>query len=118
MTREEIVKVQEAVSQGSTAVLTDFTADQEILYNFLVRQIEYFLAPSIVARVSEIQSSIPSTNGLCKVDNPSEVNAPENTFWILSGISATPIGDKYEVTREYTSIPAAWSDVQTLYNDW
>lgn len=85
------------------------------LYGFLVRKVEYFLMPSVVARVSEIESNIPSVSGLCKVDNPSSVSAPEGTFWILTGISATPVGDKFEVTREYTSIQSSWADVETLY---
>jgi hypothetical protein len=32
------------------------------------------------------------------------VDTPQNTRWVITGISATPVGDKYEVTREYTCV--------------
>jgi hypothetical protein len=116
LSKDQILSVQKAVEEKQDRSFTDATQQQ--LFEFLLRGTEYFLAPSVVARVSEIQSNIPSTSGLCKVDNPSEVNAPANTFWVLTGLSATPVGDKYEVTREYTSVPAGWDEVETLYNSW
>lgn len=109
-------KAEEDVPKGKWSTFADEA--QQRLYNCLRRQQEYFLAPSIVARVSEIESNIPSVSGLCKVDNPSEVNAPDGTFWVLTGISATPVGDSYEVTREYTSIPSEWEDVAYIYNNY
>jgi hypothetical protein len=112
-------QVQEVTTAVEEKTLGPFpTEGQTKLFGFLVRGVEYFLAPSVVARVSEIQSSLPTTAGLCKVSNPSEVSAPDNTFWVLTGISASPIGNQYEVTREYTSIPAGWDDVNFLYNNW
>lgn len=116
LTKEQILSVQKAVEEKQARSFTD--ANQQKLFEFLSRGTEYFLAPTVVARVSEIQSVLPSTDGLCNVDNPSEVSAPNGTFWVLSGISATPLGDRYEVTREYTSIPAGWSDVEFLYTNW
>jgi hypothetical protein len=115
LTAQQITDVQKAVDEKKLLGL-GYPESATKLYGFLLRKIEYYLAPSLVARVSEIESNIPSTDGLCKVQNPSEVNAPEGTFWILSGISATPVGDKYEVTREYTSVPADWADIAILYN--
>lgn len=109
-------KVEEDPAKGKWSIFSN-EAEQK-LYNFLRRQQEYFLAPSIVARVSQIESNLPSLVGLCKVDNPSGLAAPKNTFWILTGISATAVGDKYEVTREYTSIPSEWDDVAYIYNNW
>lgn len=114
LTKEQIERVQRAVENKTAFGITDETMSK--LYGFLLRGTEYYLAPSIVARVSEIESNLPSITGLCKVANPSEVNAPDGTFWILTGISATAVGDKYEVTREYTSIESAWDDVNWLYN--
>jgi hypothetical protein len=116
LTPEEVQAVTEAVENKTQGAFP--SEAQTKLFGFLVRGVEYFLAPSVVARVSEIESTVPITTGLCKVDNPSEVSAPNGTFWVLTGLSATPIGDKYEVTREYTSIPTAWEDVDFLYNNW
>jgi hypothetical protein len=116
MTDAQVVQVQEAVDQGSDAVLTAFTADQELLYSFLSRKIEYVLAPAVVGRVTEVESTLPSLNIIAKVANPSELNAPNDTFWICTAVTASPIGDQYEVTREYTLNFSSWADVQTLYS--
>jgi hypothetical protein len=115
MTSQEVAAVQEAVEAGTSAVLTAFTPDQELLYSFLSRGVEYVLAPAIVGRVSEIESSLPSLSPIAKVANPSELNAPSGTFWVCTAITATPIGTRFEVTREYTLNFSSWSDVQTLY---
>jgi hypothetical protein len=116
MTDAQVVQVQEAVDQGSDAVLTSFTPDQELLYSFLSRKIEYVLAPAVVGRVTEVESNLPSLNIIAKVANPSELNAPNDTFWICTAVTASPIGDRYEVTREYTLNFSGWADVQTLYS--
>jgi len=76
--------------------------DENNLYQCLIRGIEYYIAPNLVARVSEIESGIPTVDGLCRLDSPNGVGKPGNGKWILTGISATPLGEKYEVTREYT----------------
>lgn len=116
MTERQVVEVQEAVDQGTDAVLTAFTADQELLYSFLSRKIEYVLAPAVVGRVTEVESVLPSLDIIAKVANPSELNAPNDTFWICTAVTATPIGDRFEVTREYTLNFSSWADVQTLYS--
>lgn len=116
MTDAQVVEVQEAVDQGTDAVLTAFTADQELLYSFLSRKIEYVLAPAVVGRVTEVESNLPSLNIIAKLANPSELNAPNDTFWICTAVTASPIGDRYEVTREYTLNFSSWADVQTLYS--
>lgn len=102
LTEEQIVEVQGAVEDKETRTFSSTAQDN--LYQCLIRQIEYYIAPSLVARVSEIESNLPSTSGLCKLESPSGVSTPPNTRWILTGISATPVGEKYEVTREYTSL--------------
>lgn len=116
LTKEQILSVQKAVEEKQNRPFTN--EDQTRLFEFLNRGTEYFLAPSVVARISEIESNLPSLSGLCKVDNPSEINAPDGTFWVLTGISATPVGDSYEVSREYTLTPTGWDDVEFLYNNW
>lgn len=115
MTEQEIAQVQEAVEAGTSAVLTGFTADQELLYSFLSRGVEYVLAPAVVGRIIEIESNLPSLSPIAKVANPSELNAPAGTFWICTAITASPIGNRYEVAREYTLNFSGWDDVQTLY---
>lgn len=116
LTKDEILSVQKAVEEKQSQSFTN--VNQQKLFEFLTRGTEYFLAPSVVARVSEIETNLPSVSGLCNVTNPSGVNAPEGTFWVLTGISATPLGNAFEVTREYTSIPSGWEDVTFLYNNW
>jgi hypothetical protein len=117
MTVAEITRVQEEVEKRQQAVITDFTPDQELLYSFLSRGVEYVLAPAIVGRVSEIESTLPSLSPIAKVADPSELSAPADTFWICTAITASPIGTTYEVTREYTLNFSGWQQVQELY-DW
>lgn len=92
-----------------------FSPKQQLLYNFLRKKVEYVLAPAIVGRVSEIESRLPSLQPIAKVANPSELSAPPKTFWICTAITATPIGNRYEVTREYTLNFSEWEDVNALY---
>lgn len=116
LTKAQILSVQKAVEEKQDRSFTN--SDQQKLFEFLSRGTEYFLAPAVVARISQIETNLPSLSGLCNVDNPSEVSAPSGTFWVLTGISASPVGDKYEVTKEYTSIPTGWDDVEFLYTNW
>jgi hypothetical protein len=116
LTKAQVLSVQKAVEEKQERSFTN--ADQQRLFEFLARGTEYFLSPSVVARVSEIESTIPSTSGLCNVSDPTGVSAPSGSFWVLTGISASPVGDKFEVTREYTSMPAGWDDVEFLYTNW
>jgi hypothetical protein len=110
-----IQEVQEAVEKKEALPLPT-TPQKEKLYGFLVRGIEYFLSPAIVGRISEVESVLPSLEPIAKVANPSELNAPSETFWICTAITANPIGTRYEVTREYTLSFSAWQDVQDLYS--
>ena len=115
MNEQQILEVQEAVDNKTNPLLS-WTEEQELLYSFLSRGIEYVLAPAVVGRVSEIESSLPSLESIAKVANPSELNAPADTFWICTAITASPIGNRYEVTREYTLNFSGWADVQALYS--
>ena len=88
---------------------------QQLLYNFLRKKVEYALAPAVVGRVSEIESELPSLSPIAKDADPSELNAPTGTFWVCTAITATPIGNRYEVTREFTLNFSVWDDVEALY---
>lgn len=88
---------------------------QQLLYNFLRKKVEYVLAPAIVGRITEVESALPSLAPIAKVADPSELSAPAGTFWINTSITASPIGDRYEVTREYTLNFSEWDDVELLY---
>jgi hypothetical protein len=104
MTVTEIETVQKDVEKKVKG--SGYNTAQSNLYECLIRKIEYFLAPSLVARVSEIESALPSVEGLCKIESPQGVaNAPDGSVWLLTGVSASPVGGKFEVTREYTMSP-------------
>jgi len=113
LTKEQILSVQTAVEEKQERSFTNET--QAKLFGFLVRGTEYFLAPAVVGRISEIESNLPSLTPIAKVADPSELNAPPQTFWVCTSITATPIGNRYEVTREYTLNFSGWEDVEALY---
>jgi hypothetical protein len=103
LTTEEIAAVQRDVEEKKQAAYGDEA--QTLLYNCLIKKVESYLVPSIVARVSEIESNLPNLDDLTTIASPQGVGNIDNSIWVLTGISATPLGDKYEVTREYTSVP-------------
>jgi hypothetical protein len=109
LTDEQVATVQTAVENKSAFGITNETMAK--LYSFLSRGVEYALAPAVVGRVSEIESTLPSLEPIAKVADPSELNAPEGTFWICTAITASPIGTAYEVTREYTLNFSSWEDI-------
>jgi hypothetical protein len=114
LTPQQIQDVQTAVENKTQGPFG--SAAQTKLFGFLLRGTEYFLAPAVVGRISEIESTLPSLSPIAKAANPSELNAPNGTFWICTAITANPIGTRYEVTREYTLSFSAWEDVQDLYS--
>lgn len=113
LTPTKVQEVQTAVENKQTPNFNDEA--QTKLFGFLTRGTEYFLAPAVVGRVSEIESALPSLEPIAKVANPPELNAPAETFWVCTAITASPIGTRFEVTREYTLTFSAWEDVQDLY---
>jgi hypothetical protein len=113
LTPQQIQEVQTAVENKTQGPFA--SAAQTKLFGFLLRGTEYFLAPAVVGRISEIESSLPSLSPIAKVANPSELNAPSGTFWVCTAITANPIGTRYEVTREYTLNFSGWEDVEALY---
>ena len=115
LTDEQLAEVQAQVDAGTEADTSGFTTKQNLLYSFLRRKVEYVLAPAVVGRVSEIESNLPSLSPIAKLATPSELDAPTGTFWICTAITATPIGNRYEVTREYTLNFSEYADVETLY---
>ena len=114
LTPQQIQDVQTAVENKTQGPFPNEA--QTKLFGFLLRGTEYFLAPAVVGRVSEIESVLPSLSPIAKVANPSELNAPSGTFWICTAITANPIGTRYEVTREYTLSFSGWEDVEALYS--
>jgi hypothetical protein len=118
LTEEEIAAVQKCVDARDPNADENYAMAGRLypLYAFLIRGVEYVLAPSVVGRVTEIESALPSLEPIAKVANPSELNAPADTFWICTAITASPIGNRYEVTREYTLNFSSWEDVETLYS--
>jgi hypothetical protein len=114
LTPQQIQDVQTAVENKTQGPFG--SAAQTKLFGFLLRGTEYFLAPAVVGRISEVESVLPSLSPIAKVANPSELNAPSGTFWICTAITANPIGTRYEVTREYTLSFSGWEDVEALYS--
>jgi len=114
LTPQEVQEVETAVESKTQGPFP--SAAQTKLFSFLVRGVEYFMAPAVVGRITEIESSLPSLSPIAKVADPSELNAPADTFWVCTAVTASPIGSRYEVTREYTLTFTAWEDVQTLYS--
>ena len=115
LTDGQIGEVEAELEKGTEADTSNFNPDQSLLYSFLKRGVEYVLAPAVVGRVSEIESNLPSLSPIAKTADPSELDAPPGTFWICTSITANPIGNRYEVTREYTLNFSGWADVSTLY---
>jgi len=113
LTDEQIATVQTAVENKAASGITDEIMLK--LYSFLSRKIEYALVPSTVARISQVESQLPDLSIVGKVSDPPEVAAPNDCFWICTGASANPIGEEFEVTREFTAIPANWDDTNFLY---
>jgi hypothetical protein len=109
----EVMTKIESPTPDQWAIFEDET--QQLLYNFLRKKVEYALAPAVVGRISEIESTLPSLSPIAKVADPSELNAPSGTFWVCTAITANPIGTRYEVTREYTLNFSEWDDVELLY---
>jgi hypothetical protein len=116
LTETQLAEVDTAIENKVPDQWKTFANEtQQLLYNFLRKKVEYALAPAVVGRISEIESNLPSLSPIAKVADPSELNAPNGTFWVCTAITANPIGTRYEVTREYTLNFSEWDDVQLLY---
>jgi len=116
LTETQLAEVETAIENKVADQWQTFEDEkQQLLYNFLRKKVEYVLAPAVVGRISEIESNLPSLSPIAKVADPSELNAPPKTFWVCTSITATPIGSRYEVTREYTLNFSDWDEVETLY---
>ena len=116
LTETEIAEVLTKIENPQPDFWATFADEtQQLLYDFLRRKVEYVLAPAIVGRVSEFESTLPDLSIVAKVANPPELTAPDGNFWICTSVTASPIGERYEVTREYTLNFSDWEDVETLY---
>jgi hypothetical protein len=116
---EDIVKIRAAVRDNDQSLLPEEGPGADsagiTLYELLGRGVETFLAPSVLARISDIESGLPSLGGLCKVDEPNGLPSPSGSVWLLTGISARSVGNEYEVTREYTLTGDGADIANTLY---
>lgn len=123
MTELEIAQVETQIENKQDDVWwtttkdgLSFTSQQQTLYNLLRRGVQYALAPSVVGRITQIESILPNLSALAKIQYPSGLTAPGSSFWVCTGISATSASEGYEVVREYTLNYATSSDIQTLYS--
>jgi hypothetical protein len=116
LTETQLAEVETQIDNKVADMWATFgNSTQQLLYNFLRKKVEYVLAPAIVGRISEIETNLPSLSPIAKVANPPELSAPPKTFWVCTSITATPVGSRYEVTREYTLNFSEWDEVETLY---
>jgi hypothetical protein len=116
---EDVSKIRAAARDADESLLPDSGPGADAagitLYELLSRGVETFLSPSVLARVSDIESSLPDLSGLCKIDSPAGIPAPADSVWLLTGVSARGIGTEYEVTREYTLTGDGSQIATTLY---
>lgn len=116
LTETEIAEVLTKIENPQPDFWATFANEtQQLLYDFLRRKVEYVLAPAIVGRVSEFETALPDLSIVAKVADPPELTAPDGNFWICTSVTASPIGEKYEVIREYTLNFSDWAEVETLY---
>jgi hypothetical protein len=116
LTETQLAEVLTKIENPTPDVHASFANEtQQLLYDFLRRKVEYVLAPAIVGRVSEFESALPDLSIVAKVADPPELAAPDGNFWICTSVTASPIGEKYEVIREYTLNFSDWAEVETLY---
>ena len=116
LTETQLAEVLTAIENPTPDVHASFANEtQQLLYDFLRRKVEYVLAPAIVGRVSEFETALPDLSIVAKVADPPELTAPDGNFWICTSVTASPIGEKYEVIREYTLNFSDWAEVETLY---
>jgi hypothetical protein len=95
----------------------DLTNDEENLVALLRREIRYFLTPAVSARVTEIESSLPDLEDLTTLGGASGLpQPPTGKAWIMTGVSARSVGNKYEVTREYTMTGEGSEAAEFLYD--
>lgn len=116
---EDVAKIRAAVRDADDSLLPDSGPGADsagiTLRELLSRGVESFLAPSVLARITDVESSLPPLAGLCKLDSPRGISAPDGAVWILTGVSAQSVGRDYNVTREYTLIGDGADIAQTLY---
>ena len=116
LTETELAEVDTALENKVADQWKTFADEkQQLLYNFLRKKVEYVLVPAVVGRITEVETELPNLSQIAKVADPPELDAPAGTFWINTAITATPIGGRYEVTREYTLNFSEWDDVEVLY---
>jgi len=116
ISEDDVQAITAAAEQNDSSLLpANMEGDSAKLYEMLRRKVTHFLAPAVTARVTNVESSIPSLDDLCKLRGPNGVSAPQGSKWILSGISARGYGTQYEVSREYLLIGDGKEFAEFLY---
>lgn len=107
LSEAQLLEVQKAVDTKKPKSFSNLK--QKLLYRMLASGVESVFVPAVTVRVSRIESNLPRLTELCQLDSPPSVGNPKDSVFLVVGKTATPIGDKYEVTTEYMAIPNdAW----------
>jgi len=105
VTSDEIKAITEAVDRNDPSLLPEEMGGiKDTLYEMLQRQVRYYLVPAVTARITTLESRVPSLGGIGKLAEPTiaGIAEPNGTRWVLTGISASSVGRDFEVTREHT----------------
>jgi len=105
LSEEDVAAITAAAEQNDDSLLPEsMEGDAATLYRMLRRKVTHFLAPSVVARVTQIESGVPSLSGLATLEGPPGIDGAPGSKWLLTGVSARGFGGEFEVSREYTLI--------------
>jgi hypothetical protein len=114
----DIKKITDAADRSDPSLLPEtMDGPAGTLYQMLLRGVRYYARPAVTARVTDLESAVPSLDGLAKL-GPAAVEGisePPGSRWVLTGISASSVGTDFEVTREYTLTGDGTSFTDFLY---
>jgi hypothetical protein len=117
LSEDDVLAITAAAEQKDASLLPEsMEGAATTLYRMLRRNVTHFLAPSVVARVTQVESGIPSLAGLTTLDAPPGIDAPTASKWVLTGVSARGFGGEFEVSREYTLIGDGIEFASFLYS--
>jgi hypothetical protein len=117
LSEDDVLAITAAAEQKDASLLPEsMEGAATTLYRMLRRNVTHFLAPSVVARVTQVESGIPSLSGLTTLEAPPGIDAPTASKWVLTGVSARGFGGEFEVSREYTLIGDGIEFASFLYS--
>jgi hypothetical protein len=117
LSEEDVAAITAAAEQNDDSLLPEsMEGGAETLYRMLRRKVTHYLAPSVVARVTDIESGVPSLAGLTTLEGPAGVDGAPGSKWLLTGVSARGFGTEFEVSREYTLIGDGAEFANFLYS--